>query len=64
MKTLTTTLAAAVLAVSLTGCGTMNRNTAIGMGLGAATGAVLTNGSTLGTVGGAAMGGAIGSRTR
>ena len=37
------------------------RNTAIGAGVGAAGGAVLTNGSALGTLGGAAVGGVIGN---
>ena len=36
------------------------RNTAIGAGAGALGGAVLTDGSTLGTLGGAAVGGIIG----
>ncbi|WP_414464977.1 osmotically-inducible lipoprotein OsmB [Klebsiella michiganensis] len=37
-----------------------DRNTAIGAGAGALGGAVLTDGSTLGTLGGAAVGGIIG----
>ncbi|ERH62829.1 glycine zipper 2TM domain protein [Pantoea dispersa EGD-AAK13] len=36
------------------------RNTAIGAGVGAVGGAVLTGGSTFGTLGGAAIGGLIG----
>ncbi|MGP2691162.1 glycine zipper 2TM domain-containing protein, partial [Serratia nevei] len=36
------------------------RNTAIGAGAGLVGGAVLTNGSALGTLGGAAVGGIIG----
>ena len=58
-------MAAAVLAVtlamSLSACGhwdKRSRNTAIGAG--ALGGAVLTDGSTLGTLGGAAVGGIIG----
>lgn len=39
-----------------------DRNTAIGAGAGALGGAVLTDGSTLGTPGGAAVGGVIGHR--
>lgn len=49
--------------LSLTACAGMTRqdkNTAIGAGAGAVGGAVLTGGSTLGTVGGAAVGGVIG----
>lgn len=57
MKTFFSVVAACVLAASLAGCGTL-----VGAGLGAATGHVLTDGSTVGTLGGAALGGAIGSR--
>ena len=39
---------------------TQDKNTAIGAGVGAISGSVLTGGSTLGTVGGAAVGGIIG----
>jgi osmotically inducible lipoprotein OsmB len=37
-----------------------DKNTAIGAGIGAVGGSVLTGGSALGTVGGAAVGGVIG----
>ncbi|CAI1564992.1 Osmotically-inducible lipoprotein B precursor [compost metagenome] len=50
----------------VTACGNMShrdRNTAIGAGVGALGGAVLTDGSTLGTLGGAALGGIIGHQT-
>lgn len=56
-----TVLAAALLGLS--GCSGMSRqgrNTAIGAGVGAVGGAVLTGGSTLGTLGGAAIGGVVG----
>ncbi|MCP1104036.1 osmotically-inducible lipoprotein OsmB [Serratia nevei] len=52
--------------LSVTACGHMSnrdRNTAIGAGVGAVGGAVLTDGSTLGTLGGAAIGGIIGHQT-
>ena len=51
-----------VLAFSVTACcmSHRGRNTAIGAGAGAIGGSVLTNGSALGTVGGAAVGGIIG----
>lgn len=52
--------------LSVTACGHMSnrdRNTAIGAGVGALGGAVLTDGSTLGTLGGAALGGIIGHQT-
>ncbi len=59
--------AAAMLAVtlvmSLSACSNWSirdRNTAIGAGAGAIGGSVLTDGSTLGTLGGAAVGGIIG----
>jgi osmotically inducible lipoprotein OsmB len=53
------------LAASLTACGGMTRqqqNTAIGAGVGAVGGSVLTGGSTIGTLGGAAVGGIIGNQ--
>lgn len=55
-------IAAAIL-LSLAGCAGMSaqdKSTAIGAGIGAVGGAVLTGGSTLGTVGGAAVGGVVG----
>lgn len=54
---------AITLAISLSACSSWSkrdRNTAIGAGAGAVGGAVLTNGSGLGTLGGAAVGGIIG----
>ncbi len=58
--------AVAVAAVlSLAGCGGMSardESTAIGAGVGAVGGAVLTGGSTIGTLGGAAVGGLIGNQ--
>ena len=67
MKTIQkfTLSAAAVLLIGLGGCAGMSnqdRNTAIGAGAGAVGGAVLTGGSALGTVGGAAVGGIIGNQ--
>ncbi|WP_439587476.1 glycine zipper 2TM domain-containing protein [Hydrogenophaga sp.] len=53
------------VATSLAACGGMTRqqqNTAIGAGVGAVGGSVLTGGSTLGTLGGAAVGGIIGNQ--
>lgn len=52
-----------VLLLGVGGCAGMSdqsRNTAIGAGAGAVGGAVLTGGSAIGTVGGAAVGGVIG----
>ncbi|MCW3479968.1 glycine zipper 2TM domain-containing protein [Neisseriaceae bacterium JH1-16] len=58
---------AVALLLSLNGCAGMSRqgqNTAIGAGVGAVGGAVLTGGSTMGTIGGAAVGGIIGHEVR
>jgi len=69
MKTIQRFTLSAVAAVMLLGLGacagmsTQDKNTAIGAGVGAVGGAILTGGSTLGTVGGAAVGGVIGHET-
>lgn len=66
MKTihkLAVNVAAMTLLIGLTGCAGMSqqdKNTAIGAGIGAVGGSVLTGGSAVGTVGGAAVGGVIG----
>lgn len=65
MNTFSKAAAVALVAASLAGCAGMSnkqRNTAVGAGVGAVGGAVLT-GSTLGTLGGAAIGGVIGNVT-
>lgn len=65
MKRCRTIAIAFVIALSLPGCSTMStrdKNTAVGAGVGAVGGAILTNGSALGTVGGAAIGGVIGNQ--
>ncbi|MBQ0922163.1 osmotically-inducible lipoprotein OsmB [Hydrogenophaga aromaticivorans] len=57
--------ASLTLVASLGACAGMSRqdqNTAIGAGVGAVGGAVLTDGSALGTLGGAAIGGVIGNQ--
>lgn len=54
---------AAALLLGVAGCSGMSaqdKNTAVGAGVGAVGGAVLTGGSAAGTVGGAAVGGIIG----
>jgi len=67
MKTLRTLSKVALIGVTLVGfagCADMTpkqRNTAIGAGAGALGGAVLTDGSALGTLGGAAVGGVVGN---
>lgn len=56
-----TVSAAMLLGLSAcSGMSTQDRNTAIGAGVGAVGGSVLTGGSAVGTVGGAAVGGVIG----
>ena len=66
MKTIhnfTLSSVAAAMLLGLGGCAGMSnqdKNTAIGAGVGAVGGAVLTGGGVLGTVGGAAVGGVIG----
>jgi osmotically inducible lipoprotein OsmB len=58
------TVAVAVL-LGLGGCSgmsTRDRDTAIGAGIGGVAGAVLTDGSAVGTIGGAAVGGLIGNQ--
>ena len=55
-------ITAAVL-LALGGCSgmsTQEKNTAIGAGVGAVGGAILTGGGAVGTIGGAAVGGVIG----
>ncbi|MGO0392868.1 osmotically-inducible lipoprotein OsmB [Escherichia coli] len=62
-KKMTAAVLAITLAMSLSACSNWSKrdgNTAIGAGAGALGGAVLTDGSTLGTLGGAAVGGVIG----
>lgn len=52
-----------ILLISLTACAHLSKrdkSTIAGAGIGAVAGSVLSNGSSLGTVGGAAVGGIIG----
>ena len=66
MKTIqriTRSALAAAMLVGLVGCANMSsqeKSTAVGAGVGAVGGAVLTGGSAVGTVGGAVVGGVIG----
>ena len=62
LKTLTR-CASALALITMVGCAGMSqqeKNTAIGAGVGAIGGSVLTGGSATGTIGGAAVGGVIG----
>jgi len=62
-KRVSAAMLAATLILSLSACSNWSkrdRNTAIGAGAGAIGGSILTDGSGLGTVGGAAVGGIIG----
>jgi osmotically inducible lipoprotein OsmB len=66
IKHIIVTASLATVALGLTGCAGMSnqdRNTAVGAGVGAVAGSVLTGGSAVGTVGGAAVGGVIGNQT-
>ena len=64
--TLRTAAVIATFAAALGGCSSMDsttRHTAVGAAVGGVAGSVLTNGSAVGTVGGAAVGGLIGHET-
>ena len=59
------TSASLAILIGLSGCSGMSQqdqNTAVGAGLGGVAGAVLTDGSPIGTVGGAVVGGVIGNQ--
>ncbi|MDP2694770.1 MAG: glycine zipper 2TM domain-containing protein [Gallionella sp.] len=63
IQRLTVNAMAACMLLGLAGCAgmsTQDKNTAIGAGVGAVGGSVMTGGSAAGTVGGAAVGGVIG----
>ena len=62
---ISSTILLSTIIISLNGCAGMSsrdKSTAIGAGVGAVGGAVLTGGGVLGTVGGAAVGGVIGNQ--
>lgn len=67
IKKLAIQATAIAFALGLTACSDMSRrdeHTAVGAGAGAVAGAVLTGGSAIGTVGGAAVGGVIGHEVK
>lgn len=67
MQSYTLSAVVAAMLIGLGGCSgmsTQDKNTAIGAGVGAVGGAILTGGSTVGTVGGAAVGGVIGHEVK
>ena len=67
IQTVVKSLAIAAVVLSMSACADMSRNdrnTAMGAGIGAVAGAVLTGGSAIGTVGGAAVGGVIGNQVK
>jgi osmotically inducible lipoprotein OsmB len=67
IQKLTVQSAALTVLVALVGCSGMSaqdKNTAVGAGVGAVSGSVLTGGSAAGTVGGAAVGGIIGHEVK
>jgi osmotically inducible lipoprotein OsmB len=67
IKHIIATASLATVALGLTGCAGMSnqdRNTAVGAGVGAVAGSVLTGGSAVGTIGGAAVGGVVGNQVK
>jgi osmotically inducible lipoprotein OsmB len=70
MKTIKQLIVSASLvtvALGLAGCAGMSnqdKNTAVGAGVGAVAGSVLTGGSPVGAIGGAAVGGVIGNQVK
>ncbi len=67
IKKLTLSVSAIALFAALSGCAGMSardQNTAVGAGIGAIGGSILTNGSAIGTIGGAAVGGVIGNQVK
>ena len=65
MKRWTVSTVAVAVLLGLGGCSGMSardQNTAIGAGVGAVGGSILTGGSAVGTIGGAAVGGVIGNQ--
>ena len=63
MRKFATSLVAAAMLLGLGACAGMSsrdKSTAVGAGVGAVGGAILTGGSPVGTVGGAVIGGVIG----
>ena len=65
MQRFAVSVVAGAVLLGLGGCSgmsTRDKDTAIGAGIGAVGGSVLTGGSTTGTVGGAVVGGVIGSQ--
>ncbi|MDB5797045.1 MAG: putative lipoprotein [Paucimonas sp.] len=67
MKRIASSMVAVAAFAGMVGCSSwsaQDKNTAIGAGVGAVGGSVLTNGSTLGTVGGAVVGGAVGRNVK
>ena len=64
LATSTVVISCALALSACSGMSTRDQHTAIGAGGGAVLGAVLTGGSALGTVGGAAVGGVIGNQIK
>jgi osmotically inducible lipoprotein OsmB len=67
IKKLSASASVIVMVLSLSACANMSgqdKNTAIGAGIGAVAGSVLTGGSGVGTIGGAAVGGVIGNQVK
>jgi len=64
IKKIATVATLTITVLGLSACAGMSnqdKNTAVGAGVGAVAGSVLTGGSPIGTIGGAAVGGVIGN---
>jgi osmotically inducible lipoprotein OsmB len=67
IKQLVVSASLVTVALGMAGCAGMSgqdKNTAFGAGIGAVAGSVLTGGSPIGAVGGAAVGGVIGNQVK
>jgi len=65
IKKLAVSASVAAMVLGLSACSGMtaqDKNTAVGAGVGAVAGSVLTGGSAIGTIGGAAVGGVVGNQ--
>jgi len=67
IRSMAAVASALMLSLAMGGCSNMTpreKNTAIGAGVGAAAGSVLSGGGAAGTIGGAAVGGVVGNQIK
>lgn len=64
VSTRTTVAIALLFSLGCSGMSSQDKSTAVGAGVGAVGGAILTGGSAAGTIGGAAVGGVIGHEVK